>query len=111
MNVVIDPRMAERRRVVREHGARRRLRWVVLLVIAAALAAAGYWVIHSPLLAVRSITVSGMDVGRGLELAAAGGLDAGEPILFVPAGSVEDTLLADPWVETARVDVRWPHVG
>ncbi len=109
MSVAMDPRLVERRRTVREHSARRRLRWVVGLLVLAALGAAAFWLVQSPVLAVRSIAVDGMDRAQALAIAESAGAGEGDPVLFGRSGKVRAALLADPLVRDARVEVRWPQ--
>lgn len=109
MSVDVHPRIQERRRQVHEEGAHRRLRWVLALMLLVALAGLGYWLLHSPLLAVERIVVDG-DVDREVVLARAAdaGLEVGDPIAFVHRGAVAEAVAADPRVAEARVDVRYP---
>ncbi len=108
MSPAMDPRLVERRRTVREHGARKRLRRVVGLLSLLGLAAAAIWLVQSPVLAVRSIAVDGMDRARALAIAESAGAGAGDPIVFVRARRLRAALLAEPAVREARVEVRWP---
>ncbi len=105
----IDPRFAARRREVRERSARHRLRWVLVAMLLAALGALGWWVAHSPLLAVTSIDVQGMERDAAIRLAAEGGLEEGVSTLWLRPGRIEAALRADPWVADARVSIEYPH--
>lgn len=110
MNVGVHPRIEARRREVREHGAHRRLRVVLALMLLVGLGGLGFWLLHSPLLAVDRIVVGGdLAEAEVTALAATGGLEIGDPIAFVERGAVTDALLADPRVAAARVVVRYPH--
>ncbi len=108
MRTAVDPRFAARRIAVREGWARRRLRWLVGLLAGVLLAAAGYAVLQSPWLAVRTITVEGVS---NAELGAI--LDRyrvvpGSPTVGVRPGVLEEAIREDPWVADARVTVTWP---
>lgn len=109
MNVGVHPRIEARRREVREHGAHRRLRVVLALMLLVGLGGLGFWLLHSPLLAVDRIVVDGdVDEAVVLARAAEAGLEAGEPIAFVRRGAVAAAVTADPRVAEVRVDVHYP---
>lgn len=108
MTARIDRRFLDRRRHVREDGARRQLRWGIALVVAAGLAAVVILAFRSPLLAVRQVSVSGVtnaDVGAVL---AKFEVAQGVPTIGVRASAIEDAIEANPWVARASVRVTWP---
>lgn len=108
MSVVLDERIADRRRDVQEDGARHRLRRLMVVLLVVAGIAASVWVLQSPLLAVDTIVVNGAvraDVGAIL---AEVGVTEGVPTVGVRARSVEDALRAEPWIINADVSVTWP---
>ncbi len=105
----IDRRIAARRQTVREAGARRRLRWLLVLLGLAGGGALIAWLLYqSSFLAVSEITVGGQHRSAVDDIVAAGGLVEGMPTVNVPAEELEHALLADPWVAAADVAVRWP---
>ena len=104
----IDRRFLDRRRHVREDGARRHLRWGIALVAIAAVSAVSILLFRSPLLAVREVRISGVveaDVAGVLERHQVG---VGVPTITVRASRLEEEIEADPWVARASVRVTWP---
>ncbi len=108
MSIDVDPRLVARRRTVQEGWARRRLRWMVALVVAVLLVGAGIAVIESPWLAIRSVVVDGAENAPTAEILAAQGVTPGTPTFSVRSGTVEEALRNDPWVADAEVRVTWP---
>ena len=104
----MDHRIAERRQEVTEDRARGRLKWLIWIVVVATIAGTTVWLVNSPLLSIRSVTVTGAD--RTDPAAVAANLDAGPgtPTMSVNAGAVEALLLEDPWIAQADVVVSWP---
>jgi cell division protein FtsQ len=108
MSVHVDPRLAARRRQVREGWARRRLRWIVGLVTLVLIAGIGIALFQSPWLAVRTVSVFGVAQAPVAEVLEAHDLVAGVPTVSVRPAVVEEALLANPWVARAEVRVTWP---
>lgn len=104
----IEPRIAERRRHVTEERARRRLIWVVAALAVVVVAALGFWLVRSPLLAVREVTATGAVRSDPVAVAAAVGVTPGIPTISADAGAVQAVLLRDPWIADAEVIVSWP---
>ena len=105
----IDRRIAARRQTVREAGARRRLRWLlVLLGLAGGGALIAWLLFQSSLLAVSQISISGQDRSTADSIVADLGIIRGMPTVNVPAADLEAALTADPWIAAADVTVRWP---
>ncbi len=110
MSIEVHPRIEARRREVHEHGTHRRLRWVLALMLLLGLAALGYWLVQSPLLAVDRIVVTGdLDQATVVGVAADAGVKVGDPIAFVRGGRLRAALVADPRIADARVSVHYPH--
>jgi cell division protein FtsQ len=104
----IDPRIRERRiEVIREAG-RRRLR--ITLVVASTIVVLGlvYLTVHSPVLDVDHIRVSGARHERTADIVAATGVKPGAPMFWVDAGRIAERLEGLPWVEHARVARAFP---
>lgn len=109
MATVIDRRLADRRRVVSEEGARRRLRRVVLVLALVGIGAvAGWTAYYSPYLSLREVTVGGQAESRAAQILAENGIAVGVPTIKVRRDRIESALLADPWIEAAIVRVTWP---
>lgn len=109
MSTTIDRRIADRRRTVVEHGARRRLRRLLVFLVLVGLGGFVGWLLyHSPFLAVTDVMIEGSAESRALEIVAAEGVAAGVPTINVRAGAIEAALLEDPWIAAASVHVTWP---
>ena len=109
MTATMDHRIADRRQVVREAGARRRLRRALVLLVVAAVVGVGFWLVYqSSYLAVGHITLDGEVRSRAREIVAAAGLAEDMPTINVRPEAIEDALLADPWIAAAAVEVTWP---
>lgn len=109
MSQVIDRRIAERRRLVTESDARRRMRWLVVLLLLASISGLGGWVVfQSSYLAIAEITVDGEQQSRAREIVAGQGVEIGLATIRVRPGALEAALLEDPWIAAAEVRVTWP---
>lgn len=109
MTDTVDRRIAQRRRGVREAGARRRLRRLLVAMTAVAVAAAiGWLLLQSSVLAVSAVEVDGVENSRATEIIATFGVEPGVPTLSVDAAALESALASDPFVERASVRVTWP---
>ncbi|MDQ1510865.1 MAG: cell division protein FtsQ [Actinomycetota bacterium] len=107
-SVPIDPRIRERRiEVIREAGLRR-LR--ITLVVASAIIAIGlvFLTIHSPLLDLDHVRVTGARRESTSDVQAAARLHLGDPLLFVDTGAVARRVEKLPWVERAVVHREFP---
>ncbi len=103
----IEPRIRERRVAVKRAEGRRRLRWLVALVVLGCLAGAAWLVVHSSLLDVERVRITGAQHATAGELRRAAGVHRGDPLLFVDVGAVEADVQRVPWVDRARVDRRF----
>jgi cell division protein FtsQ len=104
----IEPRVAERRRGVSEDKARDRLRWVLGLIVLIAIGVIGFWLVRSPILSISSISISGATLSDPDLIIDDIGVIVGVPTIDIDAGAIERAVVADPWVESAEVSVRWP---
>ena len=104
----MDHRIAERRHEVTEERARGRLRWLVWLVLFVVAVAAAIWVVNSPLLSIRTVTVTGAERTDPASIADALGVRPGTPTISVDGGPVEAALLESPWIADVDVTVSWP---
>lgn len=104
----IDPRIAERRREVREQRATGSLRKMLVVLALAVVVAAVVWTLRSPLFAVGRITVAGAATVPVEEILVGAGVATGMPLVTVDTGAAEEALLAHPWVKEAVVARSWP---
>jgi len=104
----MDHRIAERRREVTEERARGRLRWLIWLVLFVVAVAAAIWVVNSPILSVRTVTVTGAERTDPAAIADALGVRPGTPTISVKGGPVEAALLESAWIADVNVTVSWP---
>ncbi len=104
----MDHRIAERRHEVTEERARGRLRWLIWVVILVGAIAAAVWFVQSPVLAIRSIVVTGAERTDPSAVAAGVGAAPGTPTISVRGGEIEAALLTSPWIAQADVTVSWP---
>ena len=100
---MIDPRIRERRIEVLREAGRRRLR--VTLVIASMIVVIGltYHAVHSPLLDLDRIRVTGSHREPVSEILNAARVRSGAPLLLVDTGAVARRVERLPWVAHARV--------
>jgi cell division protein FtsQ len=104
----MDPRIRQRRSAVRRHEGQRRLRVVLAVVGCAVVTAATLGIVHSPLLSVRQVTVSGGGHTSHESVLRATGLDRHPLMIDVDTGRLEQRLDALPWVAKAAVRRDWP---
>jgi len=104
----MDHRIAERRQHVSEDKARGRLRVLIWIVVVVLVVGLGIWLVNSPLLSIRDVTVTGADRSNPEEIAASVGIEPGVPTIGVRTGNIEDALSSDPWIADAKVVVSWP---
>lgn len=95
---------------LRRRGDRRRvgLRWLVAVLVIALLAAAGYVVGFSPVLATRMVTVSGASLVSRSDVVDAAGVGVGTPLVAVDTAAVADRVAGLPPVAGVTVTRDWP---
>jgi cell division septal protein FtsQ len=105
----IDPRLAERRRVVAEDHAhrniRRLLRFLLLLIGLGAIV----WFALSPWVSVGRVRTAGVVSSDAAAILEAHQIVVGTPMILVRTGEVEGALESDPWVIEADVALDWPN--
>jgi len=105
---VMDPRLAERRKSVSEDRARKRLRWILIVIVVISLVLGTLWLLRSPILSIRQVDVAGAEVSDPRGALRALGMDVGTPTIDVRSDAITRAILEDPWVESATVAVQWP---
>lgn len=104
----IDPRIRERRREIRRHEGRRRLRRLGALAGAGVLAAGGAVVVLSPVLDVDRVVVRGAVRTDPAEVGRASGIDVGDPMATLSGPRAASSVERLPWVARATVTRSWP---
>jgi len=104
----MDHRIAERRHEVTEERARGRLRWLIWLVLLVVVVAAAIWLVNSPILSIRTVTVTGAERTDPAAIADGLGIRPGTPTISVKGGPIEAALLESPWISDVNVTVSWP---
>jgi cell division protein FtsQ len=104
----MDPRLSARRTAVLRQQGQRRLRMVVIGLAGTALIVAAWFLLHSPLFAARSLTVTGNAHESAAAVVAQAGLASHPPLLDVDAGTAASRIEQLPWVRSAVVHVSWP---
>jgi cell division protein FtsQ len=105
---VLDPRIARRRRLVAEHHARRRVRRLVLILVAGVVVGVVAWALQSPFLSVRTIRVEGAEQAPVRSLMTDAGFSKGRPLVTIRPSEVEAVLEQHPWIAEAVATVRFP---
>ncbi len=104
----MDPRISARRaRVLRQQGRRRLLILIGILVVTLVVIG-GWFLLHTPLFAARSITVTGDLHESAAQVVAAAGLANHPPLLDVNAGAAAVGIERLPWVRSATVHTSQP---
>ena len=105
---VMDPRVAERRKSVSEDRARKRLRWILIVITVISLVIGTLWLARSPILSIRQVDVVGAEASDPRGAVRTLGMDVGTPTIDVSGAAITAAILEDPWVESATVRVKWP---
>jgi cell division septal protein FtsQ len=105
----MDRRMRERRRRVQREQGLKRLRVLAVVGALVSIAMAALFVLHSPLLSVKNLTVRGNVHETVGQLEAAAGIRVGStPMVDVDPAEAAHRMEAIAWVATARVARHWP---
>lgn len=104
----IDPRLADRRKVVAEDRTRRNITRLLRFLGLVAIVSAVVWLLLSPTFSVSTLEVAGVESSGAMKTLMAEQVVRGRPLVLIRAGEVESALLEDPWIKSAEVDVDWP---
>jgi len=104
----IDPKIRARRVAVKRAEGRRRLRYLLILLVLVALVAAGWMATRSALLDVDRFEVNGLSVHSQGDVLAELNVEIGTPLLDVDLGAIDTRVEALPWVKEARTARQWP---
>lgn len=105
---VMEPRVAERRKSVSEDRARKRLKWILAVIVVVGLVLSAMWLIRSPVLSIRQVEISGTAHSDPRAVVSRIAMDVGTPTIDVSASAITAAILEDPWVRTVDVTVVWP---
>ena len=105
----IDPRIRQRRADVQRRKGRRRLRWIVGVLVVVALAAVAAVLLHTPWFSARVVTVTGVHPNTSqAAIVDAAGLQHRPPLISVDPGATAARVEALPFIATAQVHRHWP---
>lgn len=104
----MDERMRRRRAAVRRAARRRRRRRIASTVALLAIAFAASALARSPLFAIDTVRVDGVDGPLAQEVRAAAAVPEGRNLLEANLAAAERRVAALPWVATASVDQQPP---
>ena len=110
MSTAIDPRIADRRKAVAEHGARKGLRKMLGLLLLCGLVGGAVWFVQSSALDVDIVAVHGAVRSDPEAVLNDHGVGENTPVWLAQwrASKIEEALLASPWVKDAVVTVSIP---
>jgi cell division protein FtsQ len=107
-SVAVDSRLRQRRAdVVRAQG-RRRLKTAAMVVVLAAVVLGAWQLVHSSVVGVRRVDVSGATRTTRTDIVTAAAVAAGTPMIDVDVAAVGRRVAALPWVDTVEVTRKWP---
>ena len=104
----MDPRIRRRRLDVRRQEGRRRLRVLTGLLVAAGLAGGGWGALHSPVLDVDRVVVSGVVHTDPAEVVRGSGIRRGDALVDVRPAAAVAGVARLPWVAEVTVRRQWP---
>jgi cell division protein FtsQ len=105
----IDPRIRQRRMAIQRSQGRRRLRWVVGVVVALALVAGVVGLLHTSMFSARVVTVTGAHPHTPVAvIVAAAGLEHHPPLISTDPGTTARRVETLPFIATAQVSRHWP---
>lgn len=105
----IDPRLLERRRLVAEDRARRKVSRLLKLLVGLTGLGALVWLASSPLLSVREVVTVGVSASSAHRALVELGVTPGAPMILLRPGTIQAGLLEDPWVRRVEVELEWPQ--
>jgi cell division protein FtsQ len=105
---VMEPRVAERRKTVSEDRARKRLKWILVVIAVVAVVLGSLWLVRSPILSIRQVDVTGAENSDPRAAIQALGMDVGTPTIDIDGDAITLLILEDPWVESVTVEIVWP---
>ncbi|MGI9667979.1 MAG: cell division protein FtsQ/DivIB [Acidimicrobiia bacterium] len=105
---MMDERLAQRRKGVSEDRARKRLRTVLIVLVAVLAIVGGLWLVRSPVLSVSEVEITGASMSDPAMYVDRLAMGVGTPTIDIRAAAIADAVEADAWVDTASVTVVWP---
>ena len=105
----LDPRIAERARRVREKEESQAIKRAVWLLSVMTVVGTGVWLLHSPYLSVKEVSVSGAVASTTSQRVLNSGLVEGAPMFSVDTEKIREVVLSDPWVAAVEVKKEWPN--
>ena len=102
----VDPRIAARRGEVAQAAARRRAVILAVVVGIVALVGLAYVIVHSSLLATRTVAVEGVTGPRADAVSQFAEVRTGEPLVLLDTGAVARRVERLPWVGAVSAALR-----
>ncbi|MCB0993687.1 MAG: FtsQ-type POTRA domain-containing protein [Acidimicrobiales bacterium] len=106
--VAMDPRLRARRTDVLRQRGRRRLAFIVALVVVGCVVAATYGLLHSPAFDVDRILVDGTEHVSAESVVGVAGIELGAPMSELDLAAARDSIAALPWVDAVASEQNWP---
>lgn len=107
--MTLDPRIAKRRSDVHQDTARSSIRRLMRWILIGALLVSVGWFTQSSSFQVQEILVAGVSNSGTLEILDREGVLLEQPLLRLRPKDAQAALLADPWIEEATVEIRFPN--
>lgn len=104
----IDPRIVRRQLEVAENQALSRVRRSLLVLLVMGGVGIMAWFVVSPFMSVAILEVDGAVNGDVAGILAREKLVEGRPLVALRVGQIEESLLEDPWIESASVKLIFP---
>lgn len=104
----MEPKLAERRKGVSEDRARGRLKWILVAIVVLLAVVGGVWLLTSPILSLRTVSVTGADRSDPMASVLALEMGQGTPTIDVDSAALHNVILEDPWVKEVAIEVGWP---
>jgi len=107
-SVILDPKIAERRKLVHEQYSKRRRNRLVAVVALALVFAVAVGVLYSPLFSAQTVVIKGAGRNYWNSIMQASGLNTHPPLIEINARSVDSRVESLPYLAHATLQRKWP---
>ena len=107
--LAIDPRLRARRIAVQRDAGRRRHTLLFVVSVVLGLVGVGWIAVHSPMLTVQSVDVTGATNTGAVAVEAALAAVFDDPLVSVDVEGMRRRVAELPWVASVKVHKRWPR--